>query len=731
MAYIAGTAEGERLDGTTNADEIHLLDGDDISIAKEGNDHVYGGPGNDSLFGRFVGMLGPDGDDWFDGQDGDDLLDGGDGNDTLLGSNGDDRIFGQEGNDVLLGGSGTDVLAGGLGNDLLSGDSGDDTLSGNEDSDALDGGSGNDRVFGNAGNDTLAGGDGDDYLYGDTGDDVLDGGLGTDTLVGGSGADTLDGGGDNNALYGGTGNDTYLIRGRADSIVDEGGTDSAVVYADFVKLPPDIEAVTWAPGVQKLPYWVDALLFASDTQVPSLLGAAKTYYFTFPTTAPAHFTASGADGFLAFTDAQKELARKTLAYISTIIDVRFVETNDAAGLNTIVFANNTQSASAGYANPPNAQASGSDLFLNKVTPGNLAPQAGQYSALTLIHELGHALGLKHPHSDTVAGAIADPGPYLGRQEDSSQWTVMTYHPRTTEYFPTFSPLDIAALQYLYGPSRSVRTGDDRYILRSDLPNFIWDSGGTDTIDGSALSQDITLALVEGGWGHSGSKAELITSPGQITINIGTTIENLVGGRGNDSLTGNSLANSIEGGSGNDRIDGSGGIDTVVYAAKRADFLISRSSSGIFVQDRTCLAGTDSLVSVERLRFSDTMVAIDASAAKVAKTLGAVFGKFAVSNKQFAGVGLQLLDSGYSDADLMFAALNVKLGIGFSSQAEVILLYTNLMGVSPSTEEVAFYVRLIESAQHTQATLGLLAADTSINQSNINLVGVLNSGLEYA
>ncbi len=58
--------------------------------------------------------------------DGNDHLYGGTGDDILIGMGGNDHLYGGEGHDILLGGSGNDVLVGGKGDDILSGGTGND-----------------------------------------------------------------------------------------------------------------------------------------------------------------------------------------------------------------------------------------------------------------------------------------------------------------------------------------------------------------------------------------------------------------------------------------------------------------------------------------------------------------------------------------------------------------------------------------------------------------------------
>lgn len=438
-----------------------------------------------------------------------------------------------------------------------------------------------------------------------------------ETLVGGSGNDTLDGGGGNDYLVGDAGNDTYLVRDIHTQIYDSSGTDSGVVYVDFYKTNPEVENWTWASGVQKLPYWIDALLPGSAPGFLPLLGGSKTMYYAFPTSAPSYFSADDRNGFQVLNSTQKEFVKTALAYISGIIDIQFVETTDPDAPNVIAFANNSQGDSAGYAYNPYDQAIGSDVLLDSYS-SNLAPADGNYAALTYIHEIGHALGLKHPFGHVDAVGTEGEAPFLSDAEDSTQWSVMSYTSRSQEYHLRYSPFDIATLQYLYGPSKQAQI-DDTYTLHADSANFIWDGGGTDTIDGSTLTQALTLYLEPGYWGYIGSKASTISSAGQITINFGTVIETTKGGSGDDTITGNSPDNRIYGqagndtligGMGNDVLDGGDGNDVFEDLSER-DAIFGGNGS-----DKLVLSQSSTSMKVTKLR-GDVFVVNDATSANVA------------------------------------------------------------------------------------------------------------------
>ena len=675
-----------------------------------------------------------------------DTLRGTNGNDSVYGLGGDDQIFLYDGDDYADGGASNDEVSGGNGNDII------------------DGGDGNDTLSAGAGNDTLRGGAGNDKLYSrttdmaasfDDGGNIMEGGAGDDEVYGGNGNDTIDGGDGNDLLNGGEGNDTFHIRNQTQYILDSRGTDTAYVYTDFAKIPSYIENVVYRNGALPLPYWIDSLLpdQVNGQRPQHLVGNGKQMHYSFPSVIPLHQSENSQDrsGWTPFSSVQQRRAEEALEYISTIVNLKFAKTTSSSESNTIVFSNNDQSTSAGYARYPSGTPWGSDVYLdNSQNYNNSDILDGSYAALTLIHELGHALGLKHPFGGPDSSGNVVPGPTLGVIEDVTQWTIMSYSSRRQEdYTFKFSPLDIAALQYLYGPSTSVRSGNDSYSVSPSDSNFIWDGGGSDTISAASTNMGCTIYLTPGYWGFFGpTKSSLISSAGQITINFGTVIENLIGSGGSDYLYGSQISNRIEGGlgddslhgmegddflgggGGNDQINGGGGIDTAVFQGTRSGYTVTLSGASATVTSRSGSEGVDTLSSIERLRFSDSSLALDLNGAAgvVAKALGAIFGRAAVQNKEYVGIGLSLLDSGMSTQDLMAAALAAT---GKSSSIDLCsLLWTNLVGAAPTLAEIAPFKAMLDTGQITPAALAAAASDSDFNAANINLIGLSQRGLEY-
>lgn len=288
---------------------------------------------------------------------------------------------------------------------------------------------------------------------------------------------------------------------------------------------------------------------------------------------------------------------------------QLVENSGAAGWAYVPDFGNVSSPQAG------------DIWLSPSLT-NLAPPTFGYS--TLIHELGHALGLKHPF-ETEDGNAA----ILSGNEDSTRYTIMSYTDYTGagniytptgdgrhEYYtvqPTTPMLyDILALQYLYGANTQTRTGNDTYTFSNNHGELrtIWDAGGVDTIDLSNQTLNMTLNLNDGVFSSVGVRqtspdGSLQAAIDNIAIAFNTFIENAIGGSGNDTLIGNEWANTFTGGNGNDLIQGGSETDTAAYNGQRADYVVQQNGNQFQVS--SAAEGTDTLENIELLQFQDESV----------------------------------------------------------------------------------------------------------------------------
>lgn len=346
----------------------------------------------------------------------------------------------------------------------------------------------------------------------------------------------------------------------------------------------------------------------SSTDAPAGIGNGVSLTYSFHASAPSYLSEGG---FQVFDSTQEAAARDALAAVAEIADITFSE---AGGVGQMTFALSSQSpGQGGYAYTPSylysfsggtilsatEQEAAGDVWINgDATWSTDAWLPGHDGYATLLHEIGHALGLKHPFEAGVGGYTL-----VDTLDDESHTvmsytmapraslievtgTALSYSWRTSHLRPsTFMPLDIEALQYLYGANTATRSGDTVYTwdTNAELLETIWDGGGIDTIDCSNQGFTCIIDLRAGNFSSIGLRqtdAEIRegldlpdwfteTLPGDIydgsdnlAIAAGVVIEKAIGGTGKDQITGNAANNTLKGGAGADLLIGNGGKDTL-------------------------------------------------------------------------------------------------------------------------------------------------------------------------
>ncbi len=246
-------------------------------------------------------------------------------------------------------------------------------------------------------------------------------------------------------------------------------------------------------------------------------------------------------------------------------------------------------------------------------------------------------------------------------------------------------------------------------------------------------------IVSDGKGGSNSYSfNLNVTPVVDTINGSAGNDNLVGYADADVINGKGGSNSLTGLGGNDTLLGGAGIDTAIYSVPKS--AASYVAAGLGWSVTTPADGTDTLFSIERLTFTDTSVALDihGSAGGTARIIGAIFGTQFLSNKDFVGIGIQLLDGGMPFADLVALATSIDLFKSLAGSSNgvvsnmqfVNLIYQNITGAAPSTTELATYVGLLDRGDYTQSALAVLACNSEVNAQHIDLVGLSHTGIEF-
>jgi Ca2+-binding RTX toxin-like protein len=285
----------------------------------------------------------------------------------------------------------------------------------------------------------------------------------------------------------------------------------------------------------------------------------------------------------ALTSAQQNAVISALSTWSAVANINFTQTSDTlTNVGDLRFGGylSMDSQTAAWAYFPADTPYAGDVWIGPAT-NNANPVKGTYDYLTFVHEIGHALGLKHPFSASSTNATL-----LDASLDDVRYTVMSYNDSYSYQPTTPMLLDILAIQSLYGANTLWQSGNNTYSWASDQSIFetIWDAGGNDTIDGSNQLQSVRINLNEGAFSTIGKAFVDLTTQAAVTdglaIAFGAKIENAIGSAFDDILIGNALDNALNGGTGADIMQGGNGND-VYYVDNVGDSIteLATSSSG--------------------------------------------------------------------------------------------------------------------------------------------------------
>ncbi|PQJ94885.1 matrixin family metalloprotease [Chromatium okenii] len=196
--------------------------------------------------------------------------------------------------------------------------------------------------------------------------------------------------------------------------------------------------------------FVDALIDKGPTWNYLLPNNGNVLYYTF-TDDGTH--TSGISSVTTFNSDQKTAAQDALTYVSSVIGIDFVETSSAAQAQLAFFSANLSDANtagltsseSSYSYTSNEVIStydvDADIFLDVFEfKDNLNPKIGTEGYQVLLHELGHALGLKHPFEGTNQ---------LPEDIDNTNHTLMSYT-WTGAPKAEYQEYDLAALWWIYG-----------------------------------------------------------------------------------------------------------------------------------------------------------------------------------------------------------------------------------------------------------------------------------------
>lgn len=519
--------------------------------------------------------------------------------------------------------------------------------------------------------------------------------------------------------------------------------NSSLVAAQDPPAPAKTVIVKVISGDNRIDPLLDDAAYRFNNGSP--VGTAVTVTFSFPTSIPATYTGEDALGWQPFSEQQKTATREILAELQQQTLITFQEVDESTNsAGTMRFSNNTQQNSSGYAFLPNSTQSenDSDVFIAIGSDTNV--ERGTAAWGTLVHEIGHAVGLNHPGNYNAGETSSNDavGNFLGVEEDAFFNSIMSYRWSAQDLQSVwFMPYDMLALRYLYG-TNPVATGNNTYTYSDasgrQIENLV-DNGGNDTLDFSAVTAGIMLDLTPGAYSSVGKLVSGANALANLTTSFDALIENAIGTVTADTMFGNAANNRLTGGLGNDTLDGRAGIDTAVFSAQKANYAVVKGTNGWTVGDSAGTDGNDALTNVERLQFSDKKFALDLGATENGGLALQFIGLMApamVSLPNIVGTILTIFDEGKTMQQVCQMAIDVGLVNAIAgantNQALAAMAYKNLLGVQGGADVVDMLVGYMDgrSANYTQSEFMTVVAGLELNQTHIGLVGLAQTGVEY-
>jgi serralysin len=379
--------------------------------------------------------------------------------------------------------------------------------------------------------------------------------------------------------------------------------------------------------------------------------ASGSLTYSFPTSASLYGSYPSNEpnsGFLAFSAAQQAAIAKILNNYSAVANLQFSKVTESSSTSGIIRYAETNAISTGMTYYPSTMDRGGDAWFNQSNHYYDNPVMGNYAYELMIHETGHALGLKHPQdvfgSFGLLPSAHDALPYTVMSYRSYVGGPMNYTAAATSYPQTLMMDDIRALQTLYGANYTTNSGNTVYSWSpttgaecingvaqttpagNKIFMTVWDGGGTDTYDFSNYTTGVNVDLNPGGWTKTSSTqlaclASGHNAPGNIANaylfqnNAASLIENATGGSGADVINGNQANNSLKGGPGNDILNGCAGTDTAVYSGLSTDYKWTQNSDATWtVTDLRAGSpdGTDRLANIDKLQFTNATITLNAT-----------------------------------------------------------------------------------------------------------------------
>lgn len=270
----------------------------------------------------------------------------------------------------------------------------------------------------------------------------------------------------------------------------------------------------------------------------------------------------------ALDGAQRLAFRQATASYADTAGLVFVEVPSGSPAMIDVFAANDSSV-AGFATIPTVEFGETDTgYVAFDMPGTWEP--GSWPYFVVLHEIGHALGLKHPHEGSIT---------LDPAIDDTARTVLSYN-SVYPYVTDLGPLDVEALTHLYGAplgptgvmaewnaakARVDLVGSDADdVVIGPVGTTFWNAGGGDDLAIGRQGADRMLGGMGADTLHGGRGEDVLNGNGEDDSLVGGDDDDTIfGGTGDDILDGGGWSDVLVGGLGDDMLLGDWGDDRLV------------------------------------------------------------------------------------------------------------------------------------------------------------------------
>jgi serralysin len=363
--------------------------------------------------------------------------------------------------------------------------------------------------------------------------------------------------------------------------------------------------------------------------------------YSFPTSASFYEASYGKgepqNAFETLNPVQIAAARSALTMISSVTNLNFSEIRETAATHATLRLAMSDTPTPAWTYTPGGSAEAGDVWYGNSSGWYDSPVRGNYAFYAVIHEMAHAVGLKHGHEDGGLGIMT-------AARDSMEYSVTTYRSyvgadgqyvenETWGFAQTLMMYDIAALQHMYGADFSTNGGNTTYRwdpatgqsfvngAGQEVPgsnrilSTVWDGGGIDSYDFSNYANNLSVDLRPGEWSKtSDQQLALLGTDKYARGNVANAllfqgdarslIENATGGSGSDLVVGNTAANVLAGGSGADRLNGLAGAD-ILGGGLGNDLLTGGVGNDVFTFD-TSLNRTTNVDRIVDFSVDDTI-----------------------------------------------------------------------------------------------------------------------------